>query len=96
VTALQIAATPVTVNEAGIRQLGAAEVLDDQTINLLPATSVAWSVQSGPLTGINSSGLATAGLVYQDSPAVAEGSYAGFTGSLGLTVLDTISDNFEL
>jgi energy-converting hydrogenase Eha subunit B len=94
VTALQIAVTPATVNEAGTCQLSAAALLDDQTTNTLSATSIFWSVQSGPLTGINSNGLVAAGTVYQNTAATAQGSYAGFTGTLGLTVLDTLSDNF--
>jgi hypothetical protein len=94
VTALQLAATPATINESGTRQLGAAQVLDDGTTLALPAASIAWSVQSGPLTGISSSGLATAGLVGQNTAATMQGSYLGLSGTLGLTVLDTLPDNF--
>ena len=51
-------------------------------------------MQSGPITGISASGLATAGVVYQDTPATAQGVYAGNTGTLGLTVLDALPDNY--
>jgi hypothetical protein len=94
VTALQLAATPTTVNETATCQISAAELLDDLTTNAVPAASIAWSVASGPLTGINSTGLATAATVYQNTAATAQGSYAGTTGTLGLTVLDSIKDNF--
>lgn len=94
VTALQLAATPATINESGTRQLGAAQVLDDGTTLAVSATSVAWSVQSGPITSISSSGLATAGLVGQNTAATVQGSYLGLSGTLGLTVLDTVPDNF--
>ncbi len=94
VAALQLAATPATVDETATRQLSAAQLLDDDSLNLLAATDVTWSVQSGPLTGIDASGLATAATVYQDTAATAQGDYAGFTGTLGLTVLDSTADNF--
>lgn len=94
VTALQLAATPATINESGTRQLDAAQVLDDGTTLGVPATSIAWSVQSGPLTSISSGGLATAGLVGQNTAAIVQGSYLGLSGTLGLTVLDTVPDNF--
>jgi hypothetical protein len=55
---------------------------------------VAWSVASGPLTGISASGLATAGAVYQNSAATAQGIYLGNTGTLALTVLNVNLDNF--
>ena len=76
VTALQLAASPLTINETGTRQLSADQVLDDLTTNAVPAASITWSVQSGPITGISASGLATAGTVYQDTAATAQGVYA--------------------
>lgn len=94
VTALQLAATPTTLDETATRQISAAQLLDDDSLNLLAATDVTWSVASGPLTGINASGLATADVVYADTAATAQGDYAGASGTLELTVLDTIPDNF--
>lgn len=94
VTALQLAATPTTVNETATRQLSGAQLLDDLTTNAVPVTSISWSVQSGPLTGISTSGLATAAIVYQNTAATAQGIFAGNTGTLNLTVLDSIADNF--
>lgn len=94
VAALQLAASPPTINETSTRQLSGVQLLDDLTTNAVLATSITWSVQSGPLTGINSNGLATAATVYQNTAATAQGSYAGASGTLVLTVLDTIPDNF--
>ena len=94
VTALQLTATPTTLDESATRQLSAVQLLDDDSLNMLLATDVTWSVQDGPLSGIDASGLATASTVYEDTAATAQGDYAGATGTLGLTVLDTIPDNF--
>ncbi len=91
---LRIVASPGTINEAGTRQLSAEILMDDDSAEPVPANSVTWSVVRGPLTGINSSGLATAGTVFQNSLATVQGLYNGDTGTLGLTVLDSIPDNF--
>jgi len=93
VTALQIAATPATINETATRQLSGVESLDDLTTNTILGASITWSIVSGPL-GINTNGLAIAATVYENTDATAQGSYAGATGTIGLTVLDTIPDNY--
>lgn len=94
VTALQLAATPTTVSETAPRQLSAAQWLDDDSLTALLATDVTWSVASGPLSSIDTSGLATADVAYQNTAATAQGDYAGASGTLELTVLDSIPDNF--
>jgi hypothetical protein len=94
VTGLTLTAVSLNVNETATDQLGAWQVLDDATFLAVPAASVAWSVASGPLTGISTGGLATAGSVYQDTPANAQGIYLGQTGSLGLTVKNVNLDDF--
>ncbi len=93
VTALQLAASPTTVNEGSTRQLTATATLDDATTSALLASDVTWSVQSGPLTSISASGLATADIVYQNTAATAQGVYSGITGSLNLTVINTNTDD---
>lgn len=90
--ALQLAASPLTVNENGTRQLTAALVMDDAT-TLAAAGGFTWSIVSGPLA-IDTSGLASGQLVYQDTAATARASLNGATGTLELTVLDTLADNF--
>ena len=94
VTGLTLTAVSLNVNEGATDQLGAWQALDDATFLAVPAASVAWSVQSGPLTGIAASGLATAGIVYQDTAASAQGIYLGDTGTLGLTVVNVNPDDF--
>ena len=94
VTGLTLTSASPTVNETTTVQLNAWQSLDDATFLAVSATSVAWSVQSGPLTGVNTSGVATAGTVYQNTAATAQGGYLGNTGTAGLTVVNTLTDNF--
>jgi hypothetical protein len=91
---LHITASPSSVSEGAASQLSAALLYDDFTRVLLPPGSVVWSVQSGPLPGISASGLATAAVVYQDSPAVARGTWQTRSGTATLTVINTNTDNF--
>ena len=94
VTGLTLNAASLNVNEGATVQLAAWQLLDDTSLLAVPAASVAWSVASGPLTGISASGIATAGIVYQNTAATAQGSYLGNTGTLGLTVVNVNPDNF--
>lgn len=94
VTGLVVNAGSSSVNEAATLQLTAWQFLDDESTLTVAANAVAWSVVSGPITGIDSGGLATADVVYQSTPATVQGMNGGFTGMLNLTVLDTIADNF--
>ena len=95
VTALQLTATPASVNEGSTTQLSAAQLLDDTTTIVLPPASVAWSVLSGPLSGISAGGLATAAPVYQNTTATAQGLFAGLAGTVNLTVLNVLPDNYS-
>ena len=92
VTGLTLTAVSLNVNETATRQLSGVQLLDDLTTHAVPAASITWSIVSGPLSSINSNGLATAATVYQNTAATAQGSYAGDIGTLALTVLDTIPD----
>lgn len=94
VTGLVVGASSSDVNEVGTLQISARQLLDDATFLALDAGAVAWSPVSGPIASVSSSGLVTAGTVYQNSPASVQGSFAGFTGSISLNVLDTLPDNF--
>ncbi|MCF7788053.1 MAG: hypothetical protein K9N47_18165 [Prosthecobacter sp.] len=96
VAAVQVAATPTTVNEGSTRQLAASATLDDGTTLASLASSVSWSVVSGPISGISTSGLATAGNVYQDTAATVQGSYFGASSTLGLTILNTGNDDLGI
>jgi hypothetical protein len=94
VTGLTLTSGSSTVNEGATLQLGAWQALDDASFIAVPAASVSWSVQSGPLVSISTGGLATAGAVYQNTAAVAQGIFGGFLGSYNLTVFESIADNF--
>jgi hypothetical protein len=94
ITSLAVTASSASVNETATRQLAAWQVLDDASHLAVSAASVGWSVVTGPLTGISAAGLATAGPVYQNTPATVQGSYASLSGLFDLTVLNVLPDNF--
>lgn len=86
--------SPMTLNERGTLQLAVSEVYDDGTKKSLPVESVTWSVQSGPITGVNVTGLVTAGTVYQNAAAVAGAVRGSFSDTVSLTVINTGLDDF--
>ena len=94
VTGLVVNSTALNVNEAGTLQLAAWQLLDDATFLAVDASAVSWGTVSGPITGVSANGLATSGLVFQNTSATVQGTFGGFTGSLNFTVLDSIPDNF--
>jgi len=94
VSGIALTSTPASLAESSSAQLGALEALDDGTYLALPADSITWGVDSGPLTGVSPSGIATADVVAADSLAVVSGSYSNFNTTLDLTILDTVPDNF--
>ena len=94
VTGLVLNSAALDVNEAGTLQLAAWQLLDDATFLAVDASAVSWGTVSGPITGVSANGLATSGLVFQNTSATVQGTFGGFTGSLNFTVLDSIPDNF--
>lgn len=93
-TNLQLGATPATINEASTRQINPYHILDDDSKLAISVAAVTWSVLSGPLSSINNSGVATAGIVFQDTAASVQGVHNGNTASLGVTVLNSSPDNY--
>ena len=94
--ALELTAPPsTTLGETASRQLLANPLADDSTTlaALNPAT-VSWSVLNGPIASISSGGLATAGNVYENTPALVQGINQNLTGQLGLTILNVGLDDF--
>ena len=83
-----------SVDEGASLQLGAWQLLDDATFLAVNATSVTWGAAIAPVASISASGLATAEIVYQNTPASVQGSFGGFSGSLNLTVLNVATDDF--
>jgi hypothetical protein len=94
VTTLDITALPTTLNESASQQLNATFTLDDSTI-MTGTPFVNWSVVGGPIASISATGLATAAKVYQNTAATVQGSAKGRTATLGLTVLNVGSDDFN-
>ncbi len=94
-TGLSVTASPASVAEGATRQLTAAAGYDDGTVGPLDGTLL-WSVVSGPLSGVSVSGLATAGPVWQATPATARATLGALRGTTTLTVLDTNPDNYGL
>ncbi len=90
---LQLAVSPASVNEGSTGQLSGALLLDDLTTLPVPADSITWSIQNGPLTNIGTWGQVTAATVYQNTTANVQGLHAGYTGSLALTVLNVNNDD---
>jgi hypothetical protein len=83
----------MTLNERAALQLAVTEFHDDSTRGILPVESVSWSVQSGPLASINSTGLATAGSVYQNTVAVGRAAIGSLSDTLNLTIANTGLDD---
>lgn len=88
-----ITASTSTLAENGTLALAAWQVLDDASFLALPPTAPTWSVVSGPITAISPNGVATAATVYQDTPATVRATFAGFGGTLGITVANTNVDD---
>jgi hypothetical protein len=59
-----------------------------------PVSATVQAPTAVTLASISASGLATAAAVFQDSPAVVQGTYQNLTSTLSLTVLNTLPDNF--
>lgn len=95
ITGLTLTAASLTVNEGDTDQLEAWQALDDGTFLAVRSNSVAWSIVNGPLTTIGTRGLATAGIVFTNTPATAQGSYLGLTGTLTLSVLNVNIDDYQ-
>jgi len=94
--ALTAAGAADSLNERATLQLEARIRYDDNTLaaSALPAANLTWSVAEGPLAAINSTGLATAGSVYQDTLANAKAIYQGLVGLLPITVRNLTNDDF--
>ena len=96
VTGVIPSAPASTVNEGLTLQLGAAQLLDDTTLLPFSASLATWSIvgNPSPLASINTSGLATAATVYQNTLATVQASYQGLSGTLNLTVLNVNTDDY--
>ena len=94
VQSLTVAAAATSLNEGTATQLAATATYTDGTLLPLASSAVTWSVSSGWLASVSSSGLATAAIVYQNTNGVARADYLGQFGTLTLTVLNVNNDDF--
>lgn len=93
---VSLAVTPqlASVNELGTNQLEAVATMDDATTLPLAATDVTWSVVSGPLDSVSTSGVAQTSVVFADTLATARGEYESLQDNALFTVVNSIPDNF--
>lgn len=96
VTAVQLAAAPASINEATTGQLSATATLDDATTAVLLGGDLTWSVLSGPVSSISSSGVAAAANVYQTTTATVQGSFRGVNGTLALSIVNVGTDDLGI
>lgn len=96
VVSVQVTASPASMNEGTTLQLSASATLDDGSTLGALASSVAWSIVNGPISGVSGAGVVTAGNVYQDTSATVQGRYWGTMSTQDLTVLNVGSDDFGI
>lgn len=85
---LEVSASPASVVESHTTQLSAVATMDDGSKVLVPWTETSWLVVSGPVTGISTSGLATAGEVFINAPATVRGGWSGVVDDLEIVVIN--------
>ena len=95
VKTVTIAANPPSVDEGAATQLSATATLDDGSLLKPAASQVQWSVDSGPISGISPTGVATAAVVYQNEIATVRGRFQA-SGLLDLAVINSNPDNYGL
>lgn len=85
-----------SMDERSTLQLEARIRYDDDTLaeSVLPATEITWSFAEGPLVAIDSAGLATAGTVYQETPATVMAIYQELNGYMEIFVRNLTNDDF--
>ena len=86
--------SPITLNERATHQLAVTATYDDATKAVLPGNQVAWSVDSGPIAGIDSAGLATIGSVYENAAAVARVAIGSLSDTINFSIVNTGLDDF--
>lgn len=87
-------AAPWSFNEQTSRQLAANLLFDDDTLEPLSPTEVAWTVLEGPIAEVSADGIARAANVYQNTTSEVLATYAGTSGTRSFTILNTGDDDF--
>lgn len=88
--------SPGTINELGTLQLSVVQILDDSSALSITPTAVTWETTAGPEIPVNSSGIASAGAVFEDTLSTIRATYAGIFAIAQLNILNTIPDNFGI
>ena len=96
VVAIEVAAASagLTIAERGTKQLVALITYDDASFAAPAAGMVSWNTSSTALLSVSSTGLVTAGSVYQDTAAAVSAGYLNFSDTLSLVVLNSGTDDF--
>ncbi len=91
---LTLTLSPSPIDEASTGQLSAVAVNDDATFDPLSPSTVTWSIVSGPVASISSSGEVTTMAIYVNKPATIQGNVPGLTGQVSFTIVNTQPDNY--
>ena len=84
------------VDEGDSQQLDGVATLDDDTVLAVAGDEVAWSAPAFPLADVSTAGVATAANVYEDTLAVATGTYSGVAGDGSFLVRNMGTDDFDV
>ncbi len=103
-TGFSVTADSLTINEQGApdtnstrTQLRGNVVYEDATLGAVDGVQVAWTAPAinSSLVSLSDFGIASAGTVYQNTPASFTGSYGGINATSSLTVLNVLPDNYS-
>jgi hypothetical protein len=91
---LVLTGTPARVNETATTQLSGVGIMSDETLAILSGSEITWGSAVWPLSSIDSNGLASTAIVYDDTPITLSGTYLGVNNTGALLVLNDIPDNY--
>lgn len=91
---LGMIATDFYPPEESSTQFTVVHTNDDGTNDAISGALVTWEILGGPLTGIDASGLANTGIVYESSEAIVRGTVFSTPLQLSVYVQDSANDNF--
>ena len=84
------------VDEADSQPLAGLATLDDDTALAVAGDEVDWAAPVFPLADVSTAGVATAATVYEDTLAVATGTYSGVAGEGSFWVRNVGTDDFDV
>lgn len=92
--AISIAPYGVTMNEGGSMQMTARLVYNTGGSAIIEWSRVQWRVAVGHPATVNSTGMLTAGKVYQDTQILFTASYQGYSNNIPVFIKNNLPDNF--